>query len=148
MPDLTRKDFLKSMAVGVAGASLPAILWSQATAAPGREGSRPRFFQNPQDYETLEAFVDRLIPPDTNPDGSPSPGARIAGVADYIDFLLGAFAGERPFLFAGGPFSDRNPFNGEGMRNGMADPLVLTDNQRLAIMALAYRTGALAAQLV
>jgi hypothetical protein len=132
MPDLSRKDFLKSIAVGAAVASLPAILWSRSSVALGREGSHPRFFQNPQDYATLEAFVDRLIPPDTNPDGSPSPGARIAGVADYIDFLLGAFTGERPFIFAGGPFSDRNPFNDEGLTNGMADPLMLTDNQRLA----------------
>jgi len=53
-------------------------------------------------------------------------------VADYIDFLLGAFASEQPFIFAGGPFSDRNPFNGEGLTDSMARPLVLTDNQRVA----------------
>jgi hypothetical protein len=132
MNNLTRKDFLKLMALGFTGLSLPAVLWNESRAAPGREGSRPRFFQNPQDYATLEAFVDRLIPPDANPDGSPSPGAQIAGVADYIDFLLGAFGNERPFIFAGGPFSDRNPFNGQGLTDGMARPLILTDNQRLA----------------
>jgi hypothetical protein len=126
------------------GASLSAVLWNESKAAPGREDSRPRFFQNPQDYETLEAFVDRLIPPDTNPDGSPSPGARIAGVADYIDFLLGAFASERPFIFAGGPFSDRNPFGGEGLTDGMARPLVLTDNQRLAWRIRIFGTAAAA----
>src|SRR5260370_3950843 len=129
---LTRKDFLKSMAIGLSGGALPAVLWNQSRAARGHEGSRPRFFQDPEDFETLEALVDRLIPPDTNPDGSPSPGARIAGVADYIDFLLGAFASEQPFIFAGGPFTDRNPFNGEGLTDGMARPLILTDNQRLA----------------
>jgi len=132
MIELTRKDFLKSVALGFIGASLPAVLWNKGWAEPGREDPRPRFFQDPQDYATLEAFVDRLIPPDTNPDGSPSPGARIAGVADYIDFLLGAFATESSFIFAGGPFSDRNPLNGEGLTDGMAHPLVLTDNQRLA----------------
>src|SRR4030088_519525 len=132
MNDLTRKDFLKFMTVGFMGASLPAVLWNESRAAAASEGARPRFFQNPQDYATLEALVDRLIPPDINPDGSPSPGAQIAGVADYIDFLLGAFGNERPFIFAGGPFSDRNPFNGEGLTDGMARPLVLTDNQRLA----------------
>jgi hypothetical protein len=132
MIDLTRKDFLKFMAVGFMGASLPTLLWNESRAATASEGARPRFFQNPQDYATLEALVDRLIPPDINPDGSPSPGAQIAGVADYIDFLLGAFGNERPFIFAGGPFSDRNPFNGEGLTDGMARPLVLTDNQRLA----------------
>jgi hypothetical protein len=132
MIELTRKDFLKSMAVGLMGASLPVVLWNKSWAESGREDSRPRFFQDPQDFETLEAIVDRLIPPDTNPDGSPSPGARLAGVADYIDFLLGAFASESSFIFAGGPFSDRNPLDGEGLTNGMARPLVLTDNQRLA----------------
>jgi len=70
---LTRKDFLKSMAGGFIGASLPAVLWKQSRAAPGHERSRPRFFQNPEDYETLEALADHLIPPDTNPDGLPSP---------------------------------------------------------------------------
>jgi hypothetical protein len=132
MIEVTRKDFLKSVALGFIGASLPAVLWNKSWAEPGRDDSGPRFFQDPQDYATLEAFVDRLIPPDTNPDGSPSPGARIAGVADYIDFLLGAFASERSFIFAGGPFSDRNPLDGEGLADGMARPLVLTANQRLA----------------
>src|ERR1700730_3186452 len=132
MNDLTRKDFLKFMTVGCMVVQLQIVLWNESRAAPGREDSRPRFFQNPQDYATLEALVDRLIPPDTNPDGSPSPGAQTAGVADYIDFLLGAFGNERPFIFAGGPFSDRNPFNGEGLTDGMARPLGLTDNQRLA----------------
>jgi hypothetical protein len=132
MNDLTRKDFLKFMAIGFMRVSLPAIVWNESRAESERQGSRPRFFQNPQDYATLEALVDRLIPPDLNPDGSPSPGAQIAGVADYIDFLLGAFGNERPFIFAGGPFSDRNPFNGEGLTDGMARPLLLTDNQRLA----------------
>lgn len=132
MSELTRKDFLKFVAFGFIGASLPAVLWNKSRADTGGEDSRPRFFRDPQDFATLEAFVDRLIPPDTNPDGSPSPGALTAGVADYIDFLLGAFASESSFIFAGGPFSDRNPFGGEGLTDGMTRPLVLTDNQRLA----------------
>ena len=66
MIELTRKDFLKSMAVGLMGASLPVVLWKKSWAESGREDSRPRFFQDPQDLETLEAIVDRLIPPDTN----------------------------------------------------------------------------------
>jgi hypothetical protein len=132
MIELTRKDFLKSMAVGFFGASFPVVLWNKSWAEERGDDPRPRFFQNPADYQTLEALVDRLIPPDTNPDGSPSPGARLAGVADYIDFLLGAFVSDSPFIFAGGPFSDRNPLNGEGLTDGMARPLVLTDNQRLA----------------
>jgi hypothetical protein len=86
-----------------------------------RADSRPRFF-NPDEYATLEALVDRLIPPDTNPAGLASPGAKAAGVADYIDFLLGAFLSSSPFIFAGGPFSNRNPVDGQGLTDDMAHP--------------------------
>lgn len=98
-----------------------------------RADSRPRYFTNPDDYATLEALVDRIIPPDTDPNtGMPSPGAKDAGVADYIDFLLGAFLSSRPFIFAGGPFSDRNPVDDEGLEDDMAEPIPLTPLQRLA----------------
>jgi hypothetical protein len=95
-------------------------------------GSRPRYFTDPGDFSTLETVVDLVIPPDVDFMGNPSPGARTAGVADYIDFLLGAFLGSAPFIFAGGPFSDRNPFNGEGLNDNMAIPIPLTPLQRLA----------------
>lgn len=52
----------------------------------------------------LEAAVERLVPADD--DGAP--GARTAGVADYIDRLLGAFAFDPPRIWAGGPFSGRH----------------------------------------
>ena len=42
-------------------------------------------FLNEQQFVVLSAVVDRLIPPDQ------SPGAREAGVPQYIDELLGAF---------------------------------------------------------
>jgi hypothetical protein len=53
--------------------------------------------------EILGAAVDRLIPPD-----DASPGARVAGVADYVDALLGAFEFDPPRIWAGGPFSGRH----------------------------------------
>jgi hypothetical protein len=55
------------------------------------------------ELEALAAAVDRLIPPD-----EASPGARAAGVADYIDGLLGAFESSPPRIWAGGPFSGRH----------------------------------------
>ena len=45
----------------------------------------------------VAAAVDRLVP-----------GAAAAGVAEYIDTLLGAFTFEPPRLFAGGPTSGRH----------------------------------------
>jgi hypothetical protein len=52
----------------------------------------------------LEALCDRIIPPDAYP------GARALGAARYVARLLTAFDGPRPRIFAGGPFSRRNPF--------------------------------------
>lgn len=61
----------------------------------------PKRFLTTPEYTTLEAFVDRLIPADTDP------GALAGGCADAIDFLLGAFLTDPPFIYAGGPFSNR-----------------------------------------
>jgi hypothetical protein len=54
-------------------------------------------FFTDDEYAVIEAACDRLIP-----------GAGEAGVADYIDGLLGAFAVHPPRIWAGGPFSGRH----------------------------------------
>ncbi len=64
----------------------------------------PRFFDD-QQYAIIQAACARLIPTDDDP------GATEAGVVDYIDGLLGAFASDPPLIWAGGPFSGR--FGGE-----------------------------------
>jgi hypothetical protein len=65
----------------------------------------PLFFTDVE-YAIVEAACARLIPTDEDP------GATEAGVVDYIDGLLGAFATDPPRIWAGGPFSGR--FGGEG----------------------------------
>ncbi|MHB1855682.1 MAG: gluconate 2-dehydrogenase subunit 3 family protein [Acidimicrobiales bacterium] len=60
----------------------------------------PVFFSDHQ-YEVVRAVCARLIPTDSDP------GATEAGVADYIDTLLGAFSFDPPRIWAGGPFSGR-----------------------------------------
>ena len=60
----------------------------------------PAHFTDDQ-FRVVEAVCARLIPTDQDP------GAREAGVADYIDGLLGAFAVDPPRIWAGGPFSGR-----------------------------------------
>ncbi len=57
-----------------------------------------------EQHAVLEAAVDRLIPPDDEG----APGAKAAGVADYVDGLLGAFLVDPPRIWAGGPFSGRH----------------------------------------
>jgi hypothetical protein len=61
----------------------------------------PRFF-TAEEYTTVAAACDRLIPPlDAHPGGAE------LGCADYIDGLLAAFASDPPRIWAGGPFSGR-----------------------------------------
>lgn len=68
-----------------------------SAAAP----TAPERFLTAEQHTALAALVDRLIPADTDP------GALAGGCADAIDYLLGAFLTEPPFIYAGGPFSDR-----------------------------------------
>lgn len=60
----------------------------------------PVFFTDEQ-FRVVEAVCARLIPTDHDP------GATEAGVARYIDVLLGAFHFDPPRIWAGGPFSGR-----------------------------------------
>lgn len=60
----------------------------------------PVFFSD-DEYRIIEAACARLIPTDDDP------GATEAGVVDYIDGFLGAFAFDPPRIWAGGPFSGR-----------------------------------------
>ncbi|MCL4422667.1 MAG: gluconate 2-dehydrogenase subunit 3 family protein [Actinobacteria bacterium] len=55
-----------------------------------------------QEYRTLSYALERLIPADEQ-----TPGAIQAGVADYVDMLLGAFCFDPPRIWAKGPTSGR-----------------------------------------
>jgi hypothetical protein len=57
----------------------------------------PHLFFSDDEYIVIDAACDRVIP-----------GAAEAGVADYVDGLLGAFAVDPPRVWAGGPFSGRH----------------------------------------
>ena len=74
------------------------------------------------EHAVVGAAADRLIPPE---DGHP--GGRAAGVADYVDQLLGAFAFDPPRVWAGGPYSGR-----AGGEAGFADFLPLSHLEELA----------------
>jgi gluconate 2-dehydrogenase gamma chain len=95
---LGRREFLKAAAVTLGALAVPLRGARRAVAlARGR-------FLTPVEYETLEALCDRIIPPDD------APGAKDLGAARYIDRMLTAFDfGGVPRIFAGGPYSNRNP---------------------------------------
>ena len=57
---------------------------------------------NDAEYATLRAACSQMMPSDQG-----APGAEEAGVADYIDTLLGAFTFDPPRIWAGGPTSGR-----------------------------------------
>ncbi len=126
---LNRRELLKAGSAVAIASQLPFFAWQQARSDAACE-PRPRFFTDAEDYRTLEALVDRLIPEDIDASGAVSYGAKRAKVADYVDFLLGSFlcTTATPFLYAGGPFSDRNG----SATNDMANPVALTPAQRIA----------------
>jgi len=97
---LGRRDFLKALGVLLAALAAPAIRVERAFAK-----AKGGFFTK-DERATLEALADRILPPD---DGTP--GGKALGVARYVEQLLTALdKKKRPKIFAGGPFSGRNPF--------------------------------------
>jgi hypothetical protein len=97
---LGRRDFLKALAVLLAALGAPLVRVERSVAR-----ARGGFFTK-QERATLEALVDRVMPPD---DGSP--GGKALRAARYIETMLTALDKKRkPRLFAGGPFSGRQPF--------------------------------------
>ena len=96
---LGRREFLKALGLVLGALALPLVRAERAIAR-----ARGGFFTR-RERATLEAFVDRIIPPDD--DGV---GAAALGVPRYIETLLTALDRKRSVLYAGGPFSGRNPF--------------------------------------
>jgi gluconate 2-dehydrogenase gamma chain len=96
---LGRRDFLKALGVLLAALAAPVVRVERAVAR-----ARGGFFTK-KERATLEALVDRLLPPD-----AAGPGAKDLGVARYVESLLTALDGKKARLFAGGPFSGRAPF--------------------------------------
>lgn len=97
---LGRREFLKALGLLLAAAATPLTSVRRAVAA-----ARGRFFTRAE-FVTLSALCDRILPADDHP------GAAALGAPVYIEGLLTAFDNRRriPRLFAGGPFSNRNPF--------------------------------------
>jgi len=93
-----RREFLKGLGAVLLALTSPFTRLRRVYAA-----ARGRFF-TADELDTLEALCERILPADGDP------GARDLGAATYIEGLLTAFDRPVPLIFAGGPFSDRNPF--------------------------------------
>ncbi len=79
---VTRREMLEVTAAALAAPLLtPAPVTAATPAAPVLLGA-PKFFTAPE-FALLDELSDLIIPTDPH-----SPGARIAGVATYIDFRL------------------------------------------------------------
>jgi hypothetical protein len=136
---LSRRQFLRAAAVVLGALALP---YSRAERAWAR--AKGRFFTR-SERATLDALCDRIIPPDD------VPSASALGAGPYIEIMLSAFdGGGTPRIYAGGPFSGRNPYpdNKNGTpskrrpRNSFKHFIELTRLQKLSWRAEILGTAA------
>jgi hypothetical protein len=99
---ITRRRFVKLLGGSAALAALPLPLGCGDNDHP----ARGVFFDEHQ-WATIDLVTDYIVPADAT-----GPGARDAMAVRYIDNLLSAFEHfpDAPHVFAGGPFSGRQPF--------------------------------------
>ena len=129
MVGLTRRVLLQTS--GALGAY--SGLSSFGLAQPGDGSTSYRFF-TPEEAAFIEAAVDRLIPPE--PDW---PGARAAGVPNYIDLQLAGSYGQGDHMFLGGPIKPGTP--GQGYQLGLS-PAQVYRTSLTAILGRLRATGA------
>jgi len=101
---LSRRRFLQ--ATGAAGVVVLLPAGCQGPPAPSTVLSDA-------EQKLLAALADAVLPPDAQPGGS------ALGAVDYVERLLGALEGPTPAVFAGGPYSGRQPF-GDGLGGASA----------------------------
>jgi len=117
-PVLNRRQFIRVGLYGTAVLVLPAGCHDSASEIDRPEPGR--FFDSHQ-HETVRALAGLIIPEDQDP------GAVTARVADYVDFLLGAFTVDPPRIYAAGPYSGR-----QGGDNGFEVYLPLSRVKEIA----------------
>jgi hypothetical protein len=84
-----RREILRIMAAAAAASHFPGFTnWTFAMAHPGASGTQikpakyqPQFFEE-HEYALVERLTELIIPSDG------SPGAREAGVAEFVDFMV------------------------------------------------------------
>gem|GEM_PF-3606414 len=102
---LDRRAFLRLSGDFALLALAPRAALAEVPAARSAAGEDAGVFLSAGCLRALRALCAHWIP---GPPQDPDPGAAEAGVAEYIDLLLGSFLLEFPRIFAGGPFSNRD----------------------------------------
>ena len=112
---LTRREVLEGMGVGLAALTVSTALGSLSPAEARTQGVALAHF-TPAQGRTLEALGEALLP-----------GARLAGIAHYVDDQLGR---ERPLLIL--KYLDYEGSYGDFYRQGLAalDRLSLSQNKK------------------
>jgi hypothetical protein len=136
LPILDRRQFLKwAGAVGAAAAlpagcsSVPPAMNPDMMGGDGGPDGGPLpvpTFLTTDERQILSALADVVLPPDDKPGGAE------LGAVDYVERLLTALEVETPAIFAGGPYSGRQPFADQ---NGMPSTM-FPDNEFANFLAL------------
>jgi gluconate 2-dehydrogenase gamma chain len=86
--NLERREMLRALSIAAGAARFPGFVkWGFAYAegedyhTPAGSSYKPRFFTN-EEYETVAKLSELIIPTDN------TPGAREAGVSEFIDFIV------------------------------------------------------------
>jgi len=116
---------------------------SPAGGKPSGQPAARRFFTS-HEATVVEAATARIAPgPSDDPAEAGHPGAREAGVTDYIDAMLGAVTGSASMIFAGAPWSNRHAPGPDHMADFIPlDPVALIAwRKRLEGWQGQYRAG-------
>jgi hypothetical protein len=131
--------------LGVSGCTSP----EASSGGPG-PGARVLRFFTAHEAAVVEDATARIAPgPRDDPAEAGHPGAREAGVTDYIDMMLGALGAlsgnepTPPMIFAGGPWSNRHAAGTDFMASFLTlDPVTrIAWRKRLAGWQQRYKQG-------
>jgi hypothetical protein len=87
--DIQRRDIVRILGIALVASHYPGFAkWAYASAHPPADAAmippaqfKPQFF-SPEEYALVERLTDLIIPSDE------TPGARDAGVAEFVDFMI------------------------------------------------------------
>ena len=141
-----RRSVIAVAPVAVASAAVAGS--SGCTSSSTTSGHRVLRFFTDHEAAVVEDATARIAPgPGDDPAEAGHPGAREAGVTNYIDMMLGTLgalgASAPPLVFAGGPWSNRHTSGPDLMASFIAlDPVrTIAWRRRLTAWQQQYRDG-------
>jgi Gluconate 2-dehydrogenase subunit 3 len=143
-----RRSVIGTVPVAVASAAV--LSSSGCTSQSTSSGTQVRRFFTDHEAAVVKDATARIAPgPGDDPAEAGHPGAREAGVVDYIDMMLGVLSALEgavsgtPLIFAGGPWSNRHTSGPDLMASFIAlDPVrTIAWRRRLTGWQQQYRQG-------